>query len=419
LLSRFNVLIVVLMVTFFSFTVTGCQDVKPNFSQAEAAKTPAKAAKTSTENTLTVPVPAEKKYLTDKGLININIALVGDIMVHQSQLNAAFNKETGHYDFNESFLAVADYLQRADLTIGNLETTVAGENRGYSGYPVFNSPEELISAIKGVGFDVLTNANNHSMDRGASGVLATIQQLDQAGLKHTGTSSSLQDRAEYLLLDVKGIKLAILAYTYGTNGIPVPKGQAYLVNLINIPEIKEDIRNVRALGADVVLVYPHFGVEYSRLPGKKEKELVEQIFEAGADIVAGSHPHVLQPMVRRDLQREQGMFLAYSLGNFISAQRGRYKDSGVILNLTIQKDLASGKIILTKADYIPTWVQIAYRKGKKVYQVVTVEKAIRDYRQGTDKTIRRQDYDRLLQVWEETTKMLSGPAAPDLQHVSG
>jgi len=135
--------------------------------------------------------------------------------------------------------------------------------------------------------------------------------------------------------------------------------------------------------------------------------------------VAGSHPHVLQPMVRRDLQREQGMFLAYSLGNFISAQRGRYKDSGVILNLTIQKDLASGKIILTKADYIPTWVQIAYRKGKKVYQVVTVEKAIRDYRQGTDKTIRRQDYDRLLQVWEETTKMLSGPAAPDLQHVSG
>lgn len=415
-----RLLSVVLMLFLFSFAIVGCEAVKPNFSQAVAAKNP---AETPLKTVPTIPAPNEK-YPPYEGQVNINIALVGDIMVHQSQLNAALNKKTGHYDFKESFQDVTDYLQKADLTIGNLETTVAGKNRGYSGYPVFNSPEELLPVLKGAGLDVLTNANNHSMDRGASGVLATIKQLDGAGVKHTGTFSSIEDRSNYLLVDIKGIKLAILAYTYGTNGIVVPKGQAYLVNLINVSEIKEDIKNVRALGADVVLVTPHFGVEYSRSPGDKEKELAEQIFKAGADIVAGSHPHVLQPMIRRDLQgedgkKEEGLFLAYSLGNFISSQRDRFKDSGVILNLTLQKDLATGRITLTKAGYIPTWVQICYQQGKKVYRVVAVEKAINDYRQGTDPNIQKRDYERLQQVWLETTKMLSGPAAPELQHVQG
>lgn len=406
-----------LLVFSFLFAISGCQAIKPGFSKALAAKTLVKAGvKTPVEVSPAVPT-RDQKYLADEGQVSINIALVGDIMIHQSQLNAALNRKTGHYDFMEYFQAVTDYLQKADLTIGNLETTLAGRTRGYSGYPAFNSPVEIIPAIKSAGFDVLTNANNHSMDRGVSGVVATIRRLDEAGLKHTGTSSSLQDRSKYLLMDIKGIKLAILAYTYGTNGIAVPKGQAYLVNLINIPQIKEDIREVRALGADVVLVSPHFGIEYSRLPGIKEKELVDQIFKAGADIVAGSHPHVLQPMMWRGLQGEEGMFQAYSLGNFISAQRSRFRDSGVILNLTLQKDLATGKVTLGKAAYIPTWVQIYYQKGKKIYRVVAVEKAIRDYRQGTDTAISRRDYVRLQQVWEETTKMLSGPAAPDIQHV--
>lgn len=416
---------IVVLVLIFLFAIAGCQAVESAFSKASAAKTPAGVAdespakapaKTLTKTPSDV-LSSDSGYPAGEGQVTINIALVGDIMVHDSQLNAALDRKTGHYDFSEYFRDVADYIQKADLAIGNLETTVAGSNRGYSGYPKFNSPAEIISAVKNAGFDVLTNANNHSMDRGASGVMATIRQLDRAGLRHTGTASSWAERSKYLLVDIKGIKVAILAYTYGTNGIIIPKGQKYLVNLINIPQIKEDIREVRALGADVVLVSPHFGTEYSRSPGPKEKELVEQIFKAGADIVAGSHPHVLQAMARRDPQREEGMFLAYSLGNFISAQRERFRDSGIILNLTLQKDLATGKVTLSKAGYIPTWVQICYRNGKKVYRVVAVEKGIRDYRQGTDPAIRRRDFERLRQVWAETTKMLSGPAAPDLQHV--
>ena len=424
--------VVILLMLIFLFAVTGCQAVESAFSKASAAKTPAgvadefpvKAAEESPAKTpakmtktTTADLSPNSRYPIGDGQVTINIALVGDIMVHDSQLKAGWDTRTGQYDFSEYFRDVTDYIQKADLAIGNLETTVAGSDRGYNGYPKFNSPEEIVSVVKNAGFDVVTNANNHSMDRGASGVVATIYQLDEAGLKHTGTASSLSDRAKYLLVDIKGIKVAILAYTYGTNGIAVPKGQAYLVNLINIPQIKEDIREVRALGADVVLVSPHFGTEYSRSPGVKEKELVEQIFKAGADIVAGSHPHVLQAMARRDPQREEGMFLAYSLGNFVSAQREQFRDSGIILNLTLQKDLATGKVTLSKAGYIPTWVQIGYRNGKKVYRVLAVEKGIRNYRQGTDPVLRRRDFERLRQVWEETTRMLSGQAAPDLQHV--
>lgn len=404
--------IIVLMVLLFISTLAGCQAFKPDFSQAIAAKTPdeevVQAPSAGLEPAVAEPVNQEP--------ISITLALVGDIMVHQSQLNAALDKKTGQYNFSDYFQSVRNYLQEADLTIGNLETTVAGKNRGYSGYPVFNTPAQLLLAAKEAGFDVLTNANNHSMDRGASGVLATIQQLEQAGLKHAGTSASLQERSNYLVVDIKGIRLAILAYTYGTNGIAVPKGQEFLVNMVNLPEITEDIRQVRALGVDVVLVFPHFGTEYSRVPGNKEKELVEQFFKAGADIVAGSHPHVLQPMLRRDTLEQEGMFLAYSLGNFISAQRDKYKDSGIILNLTLQKDLATGKIALGKTEYIPTWVQIASQNGRKFYRVVAVENAIRQFREGTDKTIRQRDYERLLQVWDETTKMLTGPAAPVLKN---
>lgn len=396
----------------FTFGTAGCGTSKPGFSKAAAA-----TDVSTTHAAYSTQQPPIDKSPGNMGLVSVNIALVGDIMVHQSQLDAAFDRKTGRYDFNGYFKEVTDFLGKPDLTIGNLETTLAGKDRRFSGYPVFNSPVEILDPIKTAGFDVLTNANNHSMDRGEFGVLETIRQLDGSGIKHTGTASSAQGRSQYLIVEIKGIKLGILAYTYGTNGIVIPKGKNYLVNSINLPQIEEDIKQIKAQGAEVVLVCPHFGVEYSRSPGAREKKLVEQLFAAGADIVAGSHPHVLQPMSGRDLPGQEGLFLAYSLGNFISAQRDNFKDSGVILNLTLQKDLATGEITLSEASYIPTWVQICYQQGKRSYRVVAVEKAIRDYRQGTDPTIRPQDYQRLLRVWDETTKLLSGPAAPDLNHI--
>lgn len=406
--KQVTTLLRVLLVLVITVILSGCSLSRPNISKAAAVDRPKETVSPGEAG----PVPLKQ------GTVEVELSLVGDIMLHVPQLNAAYDKSTGSYSFDEFFSEVQDYLRAADLTIGNLETTLAGRERGYSGYPQFNSPSEILTALKNAGFDILTTANNHSMDRGVPGVLNTIANLDASGIKHTGTFTSLEERNKPLIADIRGLKVAILAYTYGTNGIPVPKDRSYLVNLIDLARIREDIQQARLEGADLVLLLPHFGVEYRRVPGPEEKKLVDNLFKAGADIVAGSHPHVIQPMVRRDLSGDsEGLFAAYSMGNFISAQRAPYKDSGIILNLKLEKDLASGDIRLIGADYIPTWVHRYRANGKNMYRVVPVEKAIREYEQGRDRKIRAVDYQRLKQVWQETTSLLSGPQSPSTRHI--
>jgi len=389
-------------VILLSLILAGCRQTGAVQSRATAAS----------------PPPVETAGLRQHGRVTASLALVGDIMVHQPQLSAAYNSNTGAYSFDGFFSEVGDYLRAADLTIGNLETTLAGRDKKFTGYPQFNSPEEILPSLRDAGVDVLTTANNHSLDRGSYGVLRTIKHLDAAGIRHTGTASSPEEREKLLIIDVQGIRVGILAYTYGTNGIPIPHNKQYLVNILDLRQVREDISKIRQEGGDLVLVYPHFGVEYRRIPGLPEKELVEQLFSAGADIVAGSHPHVLQPMVRRDtMPGAGGLFAAYSLGNFVSAQRGPYREAGVILHLKVEKDLATGKVMLTGAEYIPTWVHRYREKGKTMFRVLAVEKALRDYRQGLDKKLAPTDYSMLQQVLKETTSLLSDPDAPAIRHM--
>lgn len=400
------ILITVLLISFAVFA--GCGLALPRSSKAIAVDPPGGAVETG----------AVGRLPEEQGTVTVELSLVGDIMVHLPQVSAAYDKATGRYSFDNSFAEVQNYLGNADLTIGNLETTLAGRERGYTGYPQFNSPSEILTALKGAGFDVLTTANNHAMDRGKSGVLKTIAHLDAAGIKHTGTFSSVEEREKPLVVEIKGVKIAILAYTYGTNGIPVPKNSSYLVNLFDMQQVRKDVQKARQGGADVVLVFPHYGIEYKRMPGQAEEKLVDNLFKAGADIVIGSHPHVIQPMFRRDLTKDlQGLFAAYSMGNFISAQRGQYKDSGLILNLKVEKDLASGHIRLVGDEYLPTWVHRYRGNGKTLYRVVAVEKAIRDFEQGKDKDISAGDYKRLKQVWREIADQLSGPNSPAVRHI--
>ncbi len=401
--------LLVVLLTVDLFTFTGCQTLTKALSRASAADR--------------APIPAVDKnkaddHKQDGRRVLLSISLVGDIMVHSDQLYSAYDRRTGKYSFTGVFTDVQPYLSSADLTIGNLETTLAGRNRGYTGYPKFNSPQEILPALREAGIDVLTNANNHAMDRGVYGVTETIRRLNLAGIKHTGTASSAGARSGLLIVDLKGIRVAILAYTYGTNGLPVPRGKSYLVNMLEMKQVREDIRKARESGADVVLVNPHFGVEYRRSPGAGEKKLVEELFEAGADIVAGSHPHVLQPMVRRDMAGDrEGLFAAYSMGNFISSQLGPYRDSSVILNLKLEKDMETGKIRLAEADCIPIWVDRYKQNGRVMFRVVAVEKAIRDYERGLDRRLAPDDYARLKQVWQEITEVLSAPDSPSVRHV--
>ncbi len=388
--KEFKKVTLVLILALSIFAVSGCQRPQILWSKAVAVNSSPDTVRAQQEKTV------------------IELAMVGDIMVHADQLASAYDSKSRIYSFQGFFEDVREYLSSADLTLGNLETIVAGREKGYSGYPQFNTPREILTALREAGFDVLTTANNHSMDRRQTGVLKTIEHLDQEGLQHTGTFSSPEERARPLIIEVRGFKVAILAYTYGTNGIPVPEGKSYLVNLLDLEQIRGDIGRAREWGADIVLVSLHFGVEYRRSPGEQEKQLVEEVFRAGADIVAGSHPHVLQPMVRRDLLNDaEGLFVAYSLGNFISGQRGRYKDSGAIVRLKLEKDMTTGKVKLLEAACIPTWVHKYRENGKTRFRVIAVEKAVRDYEKGLDKRLTGRDYERLKQVWRETITLLS------------
>ncbi|MEW9701136.1 CapA family protein [Paenibacillus sp. SI8] len=306
----------------------------------------------------------------------IHIAAVGDLMVKRYIISDA-KRADGTYSFDPLLAKVAPILKKADLTIGNLETTFAGtrgkKSRKSRG-PLFKCPDELAPALKRAGFDVLITANNHCMDFGTTGLLRTLRILNQKGIEHTGTSESLNKSKEYLIKSIKGIKIGILSYTSGLNGIPIPSNKSWMVNLIQTKKMIEDIHNLKK-HVDLLIVYMHFGNEYSHTPNLKQKQLVKLLFKHGAHVILGSHPHVLQPLIVKGKQR----LVMYSLGNFISTKlrRNIHTQSSIILNIKVKKN-AEGKIIITETKYIPTLVHRKLERGRHKTEVISVREALNE-----------------------------------------
>ncbi|ACV61979.1 Putative protein of poly-gamma-glutamate biosynthesis (capsule formation)-like protein [Desulfofarcimen acetoxidans DSM 771] len=355
-------------------------------------------------NTDNISVLTEQKNAAINNTVTVKLTSIGDFLMHLPIIKSAYDNNTKAYNFQPVFAPVEEYLQDSDLTIGNLETRLAGPEKGYSGYPLFNCPADLAVDLKKLGIDIITLANNHCLDMGWNGLITTMNNLEQAGMQYIGNARSPEERDNLLIKDIKGIKLGFLNYTETTNGLPVPEGKDFGVNLINLDIIKKDIASLISNRADIVIVYLHFGTEYKRYPTENQKKLARQVFDAGADIILGDHVHVLQPM-----EREGEKFIIYSLGNFISNQRWQYSDSGIILNLTFEKNLEQNKTHLKNIDYIPVWVDTYPAAGMLRYRVLAVEKAIADYQNGNDPLLTAEDYTRLKEVWEETTTLMSRP----------
>lgn len=285
----------------------------------------------------------------------------------------------GTYSFTPLFAKVAPYLRQADLTIGNLETTFAGNGPNVrkspkSGGPIFKCPDELAPALKESGFDVLVTANNHCMDYGAAGLIRTLKILDRNGIDHTGTSRSIQEAKKTLIKNVKGITIGILSYTSGTNRIPIPSSKPWLVNRIHTTNMIREIRELKKK-VDLVLLYLHFGNEYRYTPNKRQRQLVNLFFKNGVNIILGSHPHVLQPLAVRGKKQ----FVIYSLGNFVSTKLKNipYTQTGVILTLNIKKD-DKGNISITNVDYIPTCVdRRTLGGGRTITEVLPIRDALK------------------------------------------
>ncbi|THF81190.1 CapA family protein [Cohnella fermenti] len=312
---------------------------------------------------------------------------VGDIMVHSPQLPGYYDAVAKSYDFTPWFRMVKPILSQGDWVVANLETPIAGADLKYSGYPRFNAPNALADALVDAGFGLVSTANNHALDRGYAGVQRTLNNVRAVGLIPFGTSESLYDSQRLVIVEKNGIKLGFLSYTYGTNGIPIPEGKEYSVNLISLPKIQGDIAKLKAAGADAIAVSLHFGVEYQRMPNDEQKTLARSVIEAGADIILGSHPHVIQPYETievDDPEAEGGKregFVIYSMGNFISNQKEEWKDVGVILHLKLTKTVwPDGRTdtVWSDVETTPTWVNQRVAGETKRYTIVPLEQALAD-----------------------------------------
>jgi poly-gamma-glutamate synthesis protein (capsule biosynthesis protein) len=290
-------------------------------------------------------------------LLTVNLCFVGDLMCHSTQFNYA-RVDADSFDFTGVFREVYPFLSNSDLTVGNLETVIAGKSEGYSGYPYFNAPDDFIFALKNAGFDLLITANNHALDQSWNGINRTIEVINQNKIHRTGTFLSESDRDSIRIFMINSIKIAILAYTENTNGVPIPEGKDFIISLIDENRIKQDIRKARDRNADLVLVHLHYGQEYLREPDDYQKNIVKRITDFGADIIIGGHPHVIQPLdfFETTSANVDTGFIAYSLGNFVSNQRWRYSDAGVILNIQLTKNRFTDSVFISDVSYLPTWV---------------------------------------------------------------
>lgn len=347
----------------------------------------------------------------EKTNTTFTMTAIGDVMCHNTQYWDAYIKETNKYDFSYVFENVERYIKTADISIGSLETSFAGEERGYSNYPTFNSPDNLAYSLKSIGIDVLSTAGNHCLDMGFSGLSRTIDVLDDADISHLGTYKTQEERDAILFKYVKGIKIAFINYTYGTNGFPVPTDKNFYVNLIDKDLIKKDIESAKEQNSDMIVACMHWGTEYRTTANPEQEELADFLFQNGVDIILGNHPHVLEQMEKRTVTLEDGTtkdgFVIYALGNFICDQNAENTRNSIILNLKITKH-TDGKITIDKADYIPIYMYKGTSSNLRRMKLLDIEKSISNYENGTDTSIGQTTYNYLKKQLEKIENIV-GP----------
>lgn len=279
----------------------------------------------------------------------ITLLFAGDLMQHKAQLDAA-RTDKGTYDFSSCFSLVKEQISKADIAIANLEVTIGG--KPYGGYPAFCAPDEYLYAVKEAGFDILLTANNHCLDRGKKGLERTILMLDSLQIPYTGTYTNKEERNRRypLLIEKNGFRIALLNYTYGTNGLE--PSSPNIVNYIDKRIMKQDIDTARSWQPDAIIACMHWGIEYQSLPNREQRQLAEWLLKQGVSHIIGSHPHVIQPMeLRTDSITGRQHTIVYSLGNFISNMSKVNTDGGLIFTLELEKDTGMPSSYLSRLSH--------------------------------------------------------------------
>ncbi len=316
----------------------------------------------------------------------VPISFTGDVMQHGAQIDAALKKGGGkNYNYENAFKYVAPLFRQADYMVANMEFTVG--TKPYTGYPCFSAPPEIASAAKNAGIDLFLMANNHICDKNAGGLKKTLDAYENLNMPKLGAyRNKLQaDTASVILVELKGMKFAMFNYTYDTNGLPIP--DPYYVNLQDSTEIKKHIRQAKAMGADIIIALPHWGIEYVLAPVAEQKQYAKMMFREGVNAIIGGHPHVPEegyiyvkrqqgPMAKDSVEN----IVFYSMGNYISnMSRSGWTSTGMLITLSFTRDRGTGKVKMLMPDWKYLW---CFRPGQYTedFSVVPIE----EFLQGKD-----------------------------------
>ncbi|MBR6567350.1 MAG: CapA family protein [Clostridia bacterium] len=387
--------------------------------------------------TTTEPVPQGPSKIS-----TVTLGSAGDVLLHIPVLNGS-KKSDGTYNFDKIFTYASSQIKDCDYFVANLETTLAGTENGrkYSGFPCFNSPDAILDSLKKAGVDCLLTANNHTYDTGAHGVKRTLEKVKEKGFDSVGTRRAETDK-KYIVKDIKGIKLGIACYTYETeyekgkalNGIPVGKETAPLINSFDYAdmtkfyeEIGADLTNMVKEGAEITVVYLHWGNEYQLTPDSHQKEIAQKLCEMGVDVIIGGHPHVVQPVdLITSADGTHKTVCVYSVGNMVSNQRRNlmglktgHTEDGLIFKVTLSK-YSDGTVLVEKVKSVPTWVHLY----SGTYNVVPLTKNLDGKaadlgltKSSTGLSLAKGSYERTMELVKEGTskcnKYLSSVPKPD------
>ena len=342
----------------------------------------------------------KNNFSSDELVATATLSSVGDLLIHAPVFNSVYTSG-GEYDFNPIFQYVKPYLEKADYCVANLEVSLGGTDNGmkYSGYPLFNCPDSIIDAAKNMGADMLTVANNHTYDCGYAGFIRKIGVIENKGLAYTGVAKDNTQKL-YNVVDVNGIKIGIVNYTYETpatgegnkaiNGILLDKNAVNLVNSFNYDkldlfyaDLESKMEQMKNDGADVIVVYPHWGTEYLLDANEYQTKMAQKMCDMGVDVIIGGHPHVVEPVkVIKSENSGKRTVCLYSLGNFISNQRkhlmnlstGNTED-GLIFTVNFEK-YGDGRVLVESVEVIPTWVNLT--NGN--YRIIPLDKSVNDWK---------------------------------------
>jgi len=349
---------------------SGVDDPEPN-SPTDSAPTPTSTTETTTPTSATNATPPAPREIT--------VAMNGDVLLHsglwETAAQDAARTGRGTMDFRPLLQHIKPLMSGADLAVCHLETPVAAPAGPYTSYPVFSVPPQIIPALADTGYDTCTTSSNHSIDAGFEGLSRTLDDLDQAGIEHTGTSRTARDARRPFITEVDGVQVGIVAATYGTNGIPLPTDQPWSVRLIDVEQIKRLAARTRAAGADVVLVALHWGLEYVHEPSTDQVAVAEALTKSpDIDFVYGHHAHVVQPY-----EKVNGTWVAYGLGNMVARQEtdveGVY--DGNTCRVTF-RERPDGSFAVSKLEFIPT--KITAYDGVTPMRVLNVPRALKQPR---------------------------------------